>query len=106
MIKKMLYNLFKFIFLFIFFNTFTNKLVLGEEAYFDLSDNEIQIQTDFNGKEVIIFGLTDPELDTILTIKGPNKDTISPCFSIFRFTLFTLFFSLAIKLPFLISKYN
>ena len=75
MIKKMLYNLFKFIFLFIFFNTFTNKLVFGEEAYFDLSDNEIQIQTDFNGKEVIIFGLTDPELDTILTIKGPNKDT-------------------------------
>ena len=62
-------------FLFIFFNTFTNKLVFGEEAYFDLSDNEIQIQTDFNGKEVIIFGLTDPELDTILTIKGPNKDT-------------------------------
>ena len=75
MIKKMLYNLFKFIFLFIFFNTFTNKLVFGEEAYFDLSDNEIQIQTDFNGKEVIIFGLTDPELDTVLTIKGPNKDT-------------------------------
>ena len=75
MIKKMLYNLFKFIFLFIFFNTFTNKFVFGEEAYFDLSDNEIQIQTDFNGKEVIIFGLTDPKLDTILTIKGPNKDT-------------------------------
>ena len=73
MIKKMLYNLFKFIFLFIFFNTFTNKLVFGEEAYFDLSDNEIQIQTDFNGKEVIIFGLTDPELDTILTIKAPIK---------------------------------
>ena len=42
-----------------------NKLVFGEEAYFDLSDQEIQIQTNFNGKEVIIFGLTEPELDTI-----------------------------------------
>ena len=51
------------------------ELVFGEEAYFDLSEKEIQIKTDFNGKEIIIFGLTDPELDTILTIKGPNKDT-------------------------------
>ena len=52
-----------------------NKLVFGKEAYFDLSDQEIQIQTDFNGKEVIIFGLTDSKLDTLLTIKGPQKDT-------------------------------
>ena len=41
-----------------------NKLVFGEEAYFDLSDKEIQIQTDFNGKEVIIFGLTLKKLFT------------------------------------------
>ena len=30
-----------------------DRLVLGEESYFDLSDKEIQIQTDFDGKEVI-----------------------------------------------------
>ena len=31
---------------------------------------------------------------------GPNKETISPCFSMAKFTLFTLFFSLAVKFPF------
>ena len=29
--------------------------------------------------------------------EGPSNETISPCFSITRFTLFTLFFSLAVK---------
>ena len=52
-----------------------NKIIYGEEAYFDLSDQEIEIQTNFNGKEVIIFGLTEPQYDTLITIKGPNKDT-------------------------------
>ena len=51
-----------------------NKSTFGSEAYFDLSDQEINIETDFNGKEVIIFGLTDPSFDTILIIKGPNKN--------------------------------
>ena len=51
-----------------------SKSILGDQAYFDLSDNEIEIQTNFNGKEVIIFGLTDPKFDTILIIKGPNKN--------------------------------
>jgi len=54
---------------------FSSKTILGNQAYFELSDNEIEIQTNFNGKEVIIFGLTDSELDTILTIKGPSKNT-------------------------------
>ncbi len=54
--------------------TITNKTTLGSEAYFDLSDQEINIETDFNGKEVIIFGLTDPSFDTILVIKGPKKN--------------------------------
>ena len=52
-----------------------SKSILGDQAYFDLSDNEIEIQTNFNGKEVIIFGLTDPKFDTILVIKGPSKNT-------------------------------
>ena len=56
--------------------TFTNESTFGSEAYFDLSDQEIKIETDFNGKEVIIFGLTDPSFDTILVIKGPNKNVI------------------------------
>ena len=56
--------------------TITNESTFGSEAYFDLSDQEIKIETDFNGKEVIIFGLTDPSFDTILVIKGPNKNVI------------------------------
>ena len=54
--------------------TISSKSIHGNQAYFDLSDNEIEIQTNFNGKEVIIFGLTEPELNTILTIKGPTKN--------------------------------
>ena len=30
---------------------------VSAEAYFDLSENNIKIQTDFNGKEIIIFGI-------------------------------------------------
>ena len=40
----------------------------------------------------------------VCLFEGPNKEIISPCFSMTKFTLFTLFFSLAVKLPFLISK--
>ena len=36
----------------IFFN-FLN----AEEIYFDLSEDSIELKTDFNGKEIIIFGL-------------------------------------------------
>ena len=48
----------------------------GNEVYFDLSDQEIEIQTNFKGKEVIIFGLSEPGFETIISIKGPEKDTI------------------------------
>ena len=71
----MLYKLYKLLFFCIILFALSNKWAFGEEVYFDLSDQEIEIQTNFNGKEVIIFGLTDPEFNTILTIKGPNKDT-------------------------------
>ena len=49
--------------------------LLSAEAYFDLSENEIKIETDFNGKEIIIFGILDDDKETILTIKGPIKDS-------------------------------
>ena len=45
----------------------------AEEAYFDISDEDIKIETNFNRKEIIVFGLTDPKLDTILMIQGPKK---------------------------------
>ena len=63
----MLYKLYKLLFFCIILFALSNKWAFGEEVYFDLSDQEIEIQTNFNGKEVIIFGLTDPEFNTILT---------------------------------------
>ena len=46
------------------------------EAYFDISDDNIKIETNFNGKEVIIFGILNDDQDTILTIKGPEKNAV------------------------------
>ena len=64
----------KFLLIIIIAITITNKSIFGSEAYFDLSDQEINIETDFNGKEVIIFGLADPNFDTIVVIRGPKKN--------------------------------
>ena len=63
----------KSIFFIIFIMLNTN--VFGSEAYFDLSEKEIQIQTNFNGKEIIVFGILESGEDTIVSIKGPRKDT-------------------------------
>jgi len=73
--EMMQYKFLKLLFCCMLLIILPNKLIFGEEAYFDLSDQEIEIQTNFNGKEVFIFGLTEPQFDTIITIKGPNKDT-------------------------------
>ena len=64
----------KYILLIVFFYFVLPETLLAEKAYFDLSDETINIETNFKGKEVIIFGLTDPSYDTALIIKGPNKD--------------------------------
>jgi len=58
-----------------FFLILINNHTLANEAYFDLSEKEIQIQTDFTGKEIIIFGIFQPNEDTILAISGPITDT-------------------------------
>ncbi len=47
------------------------QIVKAEEVYFDLSEDNIEIKTDFDGKEIIIFGLLQDKHDTLLTIKGP-----------------------------------
>ena len=59
-----------FILLVLFSNT-----VLAE-AYFDISEDNIKIETNFIGKEVIIFGILNDDQETILTIKGPEKNAI------------------------------
>ena len=46
------------------------------EAYFDISENNIKIETNFIGKEVIIFGILNNNQETILTIKGPEKNAV------------------------------
>ena len=54
---------------------FLNFEAQSKEAYFDLSEKEIQIETNFIGKEIIIFGILEKNHDIILTIKGPKKDS-------------------------------
>ena len=50
------------------------KHTFASETYFDLSEKEIQIETDFTGKEVIIFGTLKINEETIIIINGPKKD--------------------------------
>ena len=51
------------------------KHTFASEVYFDLSEKEIQIETDFRGKEIIIFGTLEINEETIITIEGPKKDS-------------------------------
>ena len=46
------------------------------EAYFDISEDNIKIETNFIGKEVIIFGILNDGQETIMTIKGPQKNAV------------------------------
>jgi len=66
------YKLKFIVFISVFF--FTN--IIFAEAYFDLSESEIKIETDFNGKEIIIFGILNEDQDTLITIKGPEKKAL------------------------------
>jgi len=65
----------QFVILFIIILLITKNYALAEQTFFDLSEEKIEIRTNFKGKEIVIFGLTNPYLDTILTIKGPGEDT-------------------------------
>ena len=58
-----------FIIVFIFCNNTS-----ASQIYFDLSEKQIEIATDFTGKEIIIFGTLKNNEDTIITIEGPKKD--------------------------------
>ena len=62
--------------LIIFFVTTFFVKIVSAEAYFDLSENNIKIETDFNGKEIIIFGILYEDQDTLITIKGPEKNAL------------------------------
>ena len=59
---------------FILLFLFSNSVVA--EAYFDISENNIKIETNFVGKEVIIFGILNDNQETIMTIKGPEKNAL------------------------------
>jgi uncharacterized protein (TIGR02186 family) len=63
------------IFLVIFIVLILNKNIFATEAYFELSEREIKIQTDFIGKEIIIFGIYEKGEETIILIEGPKKNT-------------------------------
>ena len=59
---------------FILLFLFSNSVVA--EAYFDISENNIKIETNFVGKEVIIFGILNDNQETVMTIKGPEKNAL------------------------------
>lgn len=42
----------------------------------DLSKHEIQITTGFTGAEVLLFGITEPDLDIIVIVRGPPRPTV------------------------------
>ncbi len=58
-------------FMFVFF--ITSFDLSAQETYFDLSQDKIMIETNFNGKEIIIFGLLEDDHDTIVAVRGPSK---------------------------------
>ena len=62
-----------FIILIIFLVIISNSTE-AQKAYFDLSQNEINIDTDFKGQELILFGLTDPDYNIIIIIRGPKEN--------------------------------
>ena len=59
----------------IFFIFILYAKLISAEAYFDLSDHNIKIETDFVGKEIIIFGILEDKQETLITIKGPEKNS-------------------------------
>ena len=59
----------------IFFIVVLFAKLIAAEAYFDLSDHNIKIETDFVGKEIIIFGILEDNQETLITIKGPEKNS-------------------------------
>ena len=46
----------------------------ADKTYFDLSQDEINIKTNFTGQELILFGIVEPGNDVIMIVKGPKKD--------------------------------
>ena len=59
----------------IFFVVFLFVKIISAEAYFDLSENNIKIETNFVGKEIIIFGILNNDQETLITIKGPERNS-------------------------------
>jgi len=46
----------------------------AQKAYFDLSQNEISIDTNFKGQELILFGLTEEDHHIIVIVRGPKEN--------------------------------
>ena len=46
----------------------------AQKAYFDLSQNEISIDTNFKGQELILFGLTEADHDIVVIVRGPKEN--------------------------------
>ena len=68
------YNFIKYKILIIFFILCSTNNLDAQKAYFDLSQDEIRIDTNFKGQELILFGLTESDHDIIIIVRGPKED--------------------------------
>ena len=68
------YNFIKYKILIVFFILYSVNTLNAQKAYFDLSQNEIKIDTNFKGQDLILFGLTEPDHDIIIIVRGPKED--------------------------------
>ncbi len=85
------------------------NLANSQKTYFDLSQNEINIDTNFTGQELILFGLTEPKQDIIVIVRGPKEDlTIRNKKRIlgFWFNTNSVTFAKVPKVYFICSNYN
>ena len=85
------------------------NIVYAQKTYFDLSQNEINIDTNFTGQELILFGLTEPKQDIIVVVRGPEEDlTIRNKKRIlgFWFNTNSVTFAKIPKVYFICSNYN
>ncbi len=59
-----------------FFILYVSNPVNAQKTYFDLSQDKINIDTNFKGEELILFGLTEPNQDIIVIVRGPKEKLI------------------------------
>ncbi|MFM6972578.1 MAG: TIGR02186 family protein [Alphaproteobacteria bacterium] len=67
---KFLLSFFTFLFFILIENSFSSPLISG------ISSNEIKVNTEFEGAQILLFGAKSDAGNVVITIRGPRKDFI------------------------------